>query len=155
VPVGNFGVTQDFNELRLPVTFGIGFVTTAGGFVDFRDIPNSNGTNTEITIFNLPFSVGVDLTERLSIGASLGMGIAFFDGPFMGRSGMTPDYALRGTVGMNYLLTDCTTVGAYYQTEQSYQFNHAVVINPGPTQNAVEVQWICRKTSAGVSPTMR
>lgn len=41
---------------------------------------------------------------------------------------MTPDYALRGTVGTNYLLSDVTTVGAYYQTEQSYTFDNAFLL---------------------------
>jgi long-chain fatty acid transport protein len=140
VPGGNIGVTQDLSELGLPVTFGIGFVTTAGGFADFRQVPNSRGTNSGMVIFNLPVAVGVDLTERLSLGASLGLGIAFFDGPFVSTSGMTPDYALRGTIGANYLLTDNTTVGAYYQTEQSHTFDNAVLLNPGPNQRALDVR---------------
>ncbi len=138
-PLGNIGVTQDFSALGMPATFGIGFVTTAGGFVDFRQVPNSNGTNSGQVIFNIPIGVGMEVTDRLSIGASMALGIAFFDGPFVGTSGMTPDYALRGTVGANYLLTDYTTIGAYYQTEQSYTFDNAVLINPGPTQQAFDV----------------
>jgi long-chain fatty acid transport protein len=138
-PMGNIGVTQDLSALGMPATFGIGFVTTAGGFVDFRQVPNSNGTNTGQAIFNIPMALGLEVTDRLSIGASMSLGIAFFDGPFVGASGMTPDYALRGTLGANYLLTEYTTVGAYYQTQQSYQFENAVVVNPGPTQRAFDV----------------
>ncbi len=129
-PMGNIGVTQDVSALGMPATFGIGFVTTAGGFADFRQVPQSNGTSTAQTIFNLPVGVGLEVTDRLSIGASMALGIAFFDGPFVGHSGMTPDYALRGTLGANYLLTDCTTVGAYYQTEQSFTFDNAVILSP-------------------------
>lgn len=140
VPMGNIGVTQDLSELGLPATFGIGFVTTAGGFVDFRDVPASNGTNTGSTVFNLPVSLGMDVTERLSLGATLALGIAFFDAPFVSVSGMTPDYALRGTVGANYLLSDATTVGAYYQTEQSFRFENAFLLNPGPGQTDLNVQ---------------
>jgi long-chain fatty acid transport protein len=138
-PVGNIGLTQDLSELGLPATFGIGFITTAGGFVDFRHVPESHGTNTGQMIFNMPFALGVDLTDRLSAGASLSLGIAFFDGPFVGASGMTPDYALRGTVGANYLLADATTLGVYYQTEQSYTFDNAVLLNPGLNQTAFDV----------------
>ena len=60
----------------------------------------------------------------------------------MGRrsSVRTPDYALRGTLGANYLLTDSTIVGGYYQTEQAFQFNNAFILNPGPTQNAFDVR---------------
>ncbi|WP_158545503.1 OmpP1/FadL family transporter [Bremerella cremea] len=139
-PLGNIGVTQDFRELGLPVTLGIGFVTTAGGFVDYRNFPESNGTNTEITIFNLPIMLGVDVTDKLSIGAGMSLGIAFFDGPFVGASGMTADYALRGTIGANYQLNACNTLGMYYQTEQSFQFDNGVLINPGLNQTAYDVR---------------
>ncbi|MCO6454308.1 MAG: hypothetical protein J5I93_03245 [Pirellulaceae bacterium] len=138
-PVGNIGVTQDLSELGLPATFGIGFITTAGGFIDFRHVPESHGTNTGQVIFNMPVALGVDLTDRLSVGASLSLGIAFFDGPFVGVGGMTPDYALRGTVGGNYLLSPTTTLGAYYQTAQSYTFDDAFLLDPGPGQTAVDV----------------
>lgn len=138
-PMGNIGVTQDLSALGMPATFGIGFVTTAGGFVDFRQVPNSDGTNTGQAIFNIPMALGLEVTDRLSIGASMALGIAFFDGPFVGASGMTPDYALRGTIGANYLLTDCTTLGFYYQTQQSYTFENGVIVNPGPGQTAFDI----------------
>lgn len=138
-PLGNIGVTQDLDELGLPVTLGLGFVTTAGGFVDFRQVPQSHGTNTGQTIFNMPLALGVDLTDRLALGASTSLGIAFYDGPFVGVGGMTPDYALRGTIGANYLLTDATTIGGYYQTAQSYTFDNAFLLNPGANQTAIDV----------------
>ncbi len=138
-PVGNIGVTQDLSALGLPATLGVGFITTAGGFMDFRHVPESHGTNTGQTIFNMPAALGMDLTDRLSVGASLSLGIAFYDGPFVGVGGMTPDYALRGTFGGNYLLTEATTVGGYYQTAQSYTFDNAFLLDPGPTQTAVDV----------------
>ncbi|PQO27717.1 hypothetical protein C5Y97_26845 [Blastopirellula marina] len=139
-PLGNIGVTQDFRELGMPVTLGIGFVTTAGGFVDYRNIPESNGTNSEMTIFNLPIMLGVDVTDKLSVGAGMSLGIAFFDAPFVGAGGMTTDYALRGTLGANYDLNACNTLGLYYQTEQSFQFDNGLLINPGPGQTAYDVR---------------
>ncbi len=138
-PVGNIGVTQDLEELGLPVTLGLGFVTTAGAFVDYRHVPESHGTNAALAIFSLPMSVGVELTERWSMGGSMALGIAFFDGPFVGNGGMTPDYALRGTIGTNYLVNEATTLGAYYQTKQSFQFNNAFVIDRPPVYIAGDV----------------
>lgn len=134
VPAGNIGVTQDFSELGLPITFGVGFITSAGGMVDFRHVPESRGTNSATTVFSLPVSVGMDLTDRLSLGASLAMGIAFFNGPFVGTSSMTADYALRGTLGASYQLAESTTLGAYYQTEQSFRFDNSFLLNAGPGQ---------------------
>jgi long-chain fatty acid transport protein len=138
-PVGNIGVTQQLEILDRSATFGLGFVTTSGAFIDFRDIPESHGTNTGMAIFSLPMAIGIDVTDYLSLGASLGMGIAFFDGPFVGASGMTPDYALRGTIGSNLDFTETTTIGAYYQTEQQFHFDNAVLIDPGPTQTNFDV----------------
>lgn len=107
--------------------------------MDFRHAPASNGTNTGLLLFNMPFSLGVDLTERLSVGTSMSFGIAFFDGPFVQAGGMTGDYALRGTIGSNYQLTDMTTIGAYYQSEQSFRFDNAFILNPGLGQSAFDV----------------
>jgi long-chain fatty acid transport protein len=42
---GNIGVTQDFTALSLPATLGIGFISSAGGGADFRDVLASNGTS--------------------------------------------------------------------------------------------------------------
>lgn len=129
IPVGNIGVTQDLSELGMPVTFGIGFVVSAGGFVDFRNVPESGGTNAAMSVFSLPLSAAVDVTDRLTVGATLSMGIAFYNAPLVIIGSMTPDYALRGTVGANYRLTDATNVGLYYQTKQAFQFNDAVTLD--------------------------
>jgi long-chain fatty acid transport protein len=122
------------SELGLPATVGVGFVTSAGGMVDFRHVPASHGTASGLTVFNAPVGLGVDLTERWSVGASAALGIALFNAPFVEVSSMTPGYALRGTLGTSYLLTDATTVGAYYQTKQSYTFDNAFIYLPGPAQ---------------------
>lgn len=139
VPAGNIGVTQELSAYGMPITVGVGFITSAGGMVDLRNVPESHGTNSALAIFSAPVTLGVQVTERLSLGATGALGIAFFDGPFVGVGGMTPDYALRGTLGANYQLTDFTTVGAYYQSEQSYRFDNAFILNPGPTQVATDV----------------
>lgn len=137
-PGGNIGLTQDLSELGMPVTLGMGFISSAGGIVDFRHVPESHGTNSGMVIFNMPASVGIDLTESISIGASLGIGIAFFDGPFVGIGGMTPDYGLRGTLGANYKVADDTGLGAYYQTKQRYRFDNAFLL-PGSNQTPLDV----------------
>ena len=139
LPVGNIGLTQDLSELGMPVTLALGFLTTAGGVVDFRHIPASHGTNSGQAIFNIPVALGVDVTDRLSLGASISMGMAFYDGPFVGAGGMTNDYALRGALGANYHLTDKTTIGGYYQTEQQFRFDNAYTLNPGPGQTNLDV----------------
>jgi long-chain fatty acid transport protein len=88
---GNIGVTQDLSELGLPATVGVGFVTSSGALIDFMQVPESNGTESVLFVFSLPVSVGVDLTERLSVGASMALGIGIFDAPFVGISNTIMD----------------------------------------------------------------
>ncbi len=70
-PLGNIGVTQDFSALGLPATAGLGLMTNAGAGVDFRGIPASNGTSAEYLALDMIVGAGVDLTDRLAVGASM------------------------------------------------------------------------------------
>jgi long-chain fatty acid transport protein len=126
IMAGNIGVTQSLDALGLPATFGIGFITAAAGGADFRHVPESNGTNSALTVFESTTGFGIQLTERLSVGTTLSIGTALFDGPFVEVGGMTSDYALRGAFGLDYALTPCRNVAFYYQTEQAFTFDNAV-----------------------------
>jgi long-chain fatty acid transport protein len=129
-PLSNIGVTQDLSELLgVDVVVGAGMITTAGAAADYRQVPQSNGTNSALLLLNAPVSMGVKLTDRFSIGTTTSLGIAYYDGPFVGVGGMTPDYALRGTLGANYQLTEATTLGGYYQTQQAFKFRDAISLN--------------------------
>ncbi len=138
--VANIGIAQDISELGLPATIGVGFVTTSGLLLNFTQEPASHGTSSGLFVFSLPVSVGVDLTDRWSVGSSVAIGIGIFDGPFVGSSSMVMDYALRGTLGTNYKLNDCNTLGGYYQTKQNFVFDNAFVLNPGPNQITQDVK---------------
>jgi long-chain fatty acid transport protein len=124
--LGNIGVTQDMSALGVPATFGLGFITVGGGSVDFRHIPESNGTVSSLTVFEMVPSLGVDVTDRMSLGASAQLGIGIFQAPFVGIGGETIDYGLRGTLGADYALTPRTNVGMYYQTKQHFTFDNAI-----------------------------
>jgi long-chain fatty acid transport protein len=115
-------------------------VTAAAGSTDFRHVPASNGTNTALTVFELPMVVGMDVSERLSVGAGLALGIALFDGPYVEIGGTTMDYALRGVIGANYAVSDFTTAGMYYQTEQAFRFDNAVRFDLGPNTFVQDVR---------------
>lgn len=126
VAAPNIGVTQDLSAQGLPVRLGLGLVSTAGGGVDFRDVPASNGTSSDLLVLNFVGGMSVDLTERLSAGLALSVGNAFFDGPFVGAGAMVPAYGARGAVGLTYLLTPRTTVGFYYQSIENFVFRDAI-----------------------------
>lgn len=137
--VANIGVSQELSELGLPATLGIGFVTTSGALTSYTHVPQSGGTGTGLFVFNLPVSLGVDMTDRWSIGTSVALGIGIYDAPFVGVSNMVMDYAVRGTIGTNYKLNDCNTIGGYYQTKQNFNFENGFIINPGLGQIPLDV----------------
>ena len=137
--VANIGVAQELSELGLPATLGVGFVTTSGALTNYTHVPQSGGTGTGLFVFNLPVSLGVDMTERWSIGTSVALGIGIYDAPFVGVSNMVMDYAVRGTIGTNYKLNDCNTIGGYYQTKQNFNFENGFIINPGLAQIPLDV----------------
>ena len=137
--VANIGVSQELSELGLPATLGIGFVTTSGALTNYTHVPQSGGTGTGLFVFNLPVSLGVDMTDRWSIGTSVALGIGIYDAPFVGVSNMVMDYAVRGTIGTNYKLNDCNTIGGYYQTKQNFNFENGFIINPGLAQIPLDV----------------
>lgn len=132
---GNIGVTQDLAMMGWPVVFGIGLFTNAGAGTDYRRVPESNGTNCEYLALDMTSSLGVQLSERLSVGAAFTLGNSFIDGPFVDTGGMTPAYGIRGTLGASYLLTENTTLGAYWQTKKHFRFDDAVQFPGGQARD--------------------
>ncbi len=124
--IPNIGVTQQFDFGGLPVVAGLGVVGAAGAGTDFRKQSQSNGTSTYLSILEFAPAVGVQLTDRLSLGANMFIGNGFLDGPFVGDGAMTSAFALRGAVGLGYALTENTSLGLYYQSVQRFRFKDEV-----------------------------
>jgi long-chain fatty acid transport protein len=61
----------------------------------------SNATSSYLLLLEFAPSVAMELTERLSLGATMFIGDGYASWPFVGTSGMTNDYALRGGVGLD------------------------------------------------------
>jgi len=127
---GNIGVTQDFSAMGMPVTVGMGLFAGAGVGIDFRHVPESNGTHATIVALDIVNSIGVDLTDRLTIGAGLTLSSATLDGPFVGVTSSTSDYALRGTLGANYTVTPEMMLGVYWRTKAHYTFENLIRFGP-------------------------
>jgi long-chain fatty acid transport protein len=90
--------------------------------------PASNATASYLLLLQFAPSVAVELTERLSIGATMFIGDGYASGPFVGTSGMTNAYALRGGFGLDYELGDATWLGAYYQSTQAFRFENEAIL---------------------------
>jgi long-chain fatty acid transport protein len=130
VAAANIGFTQELSAQGLPVTIGLGLKSGAGAGVDFRHIPEANGTHASLVALDIIAGAGVDVTDRLSFGATLILSNATMDGPFVGITGSSSDYALRGSVGADYAVTNNTTIGAYWMTKAGFTFDNAVFIGP-------------------------
>ncbi|MFM7520847.1 MAG: OmpP1/FadL family transporter [Planctomycetota bacterium] len=122
------GVAQEVTGLPLPTTVGLAVLGAAGGGSDYVQVPASNGTSAYLLILEFAPSVAIELTDRLSIGATMFIGDGYSSGPFVGTSTMTNAYALRGGFGLDYRLGDATWLGAYYQTNQDFRFGNQVVL---------------------------
>ena len=93
--------------------------------------PASNGSASSLFGLNVGSGVGVQVTERMSVGAQIVVTTAVLDGPFSGLTSATTAYGLRGLFGTTYDATDHTTLGFYWMTEQSFRFENAVRISIG------------------------
>lgn len=120
--VGNIAVTQEYEALGLPATLGIGLLTSSGLGIDYRQETLSNGTLAELTVLGTGVGAGVLLTDRLSLGFLGVVSTASMDGVFAGISGQTPDYNLRATIGLTYDFNQCTTIGAFWKTEEKHRY---------------------------------
>jgi long-chain fatty acid transport protein len=134
------GVSQDLRSLGVPGTMGLGIAGLSGLGAEYRGrVPENqllNNVSGEYMVLGLNMGAGVELTDRLSVGAALTLGTGFEqmgfvqlgNAPPIGSVAMVHDYALRGTFGLDYNLNECNTVGVYYQTKMSFQFPNAVVV---------------------------
>jgi long-chain fatty acid transport protein len=122
------GVAQEVTGLPLPTTVGLAVFGAAGGGSSYVQVPASNATSSYLLLLEFAPSVAVELTERLSLGATMFVGDGYASGPFVGTSGMTNAYALRGGFGLDYELGDATWLGAYYQSTQAFRFDNEAIL---------------------------
>lgn len=127
------GVIQDLRPLGLPGGIGMGLAGLSGLGDEYRGLAPEgtllNNMSNEYMVLGINMAAGFEVADRLSVGAALTLGTGFeqlgFIGPIAG-SAMVHDYALRGTVGIDYDLNPCNTIGVYYQTKMGFEFPNAV-----------------------------
>ena len=126
-------IAQDLRSLGLPGTLGVGLAGTSGLGAEYRGRAPAgsivNDFSTEYLVLGLNAGAGFDVSERLSLGASVTLGTGFEQLGLVSNSAMVHDYALRGSLGLDYKLNPCNTAGLFYQTRESFQFPDAVFIN--------------------------
>ena len=122
------GVSQEVDGLPLPTTVGLAVFGAAGGGSSYVQVPASNATASYLLLLEFAPSVAVELTERLSIGATMFVGDGYASGPFVGTSGMTNAYALKAGLGLGYEVGADTRLGAYYQSTQAFRFDNEAIL---------------------------
>ena len=126
--LGNIGVVFDAAMAGRPVKMGVGFMSNAGLGVDFRQVPESNGTNTSYLELDLVAAAAMQMTDRLSVGGTFYLGTGVLNSPLVGISSTSLNYAARGAVGVNYELGSGVTMGAWWQSKKAHTFNDLVRI---------------------------
>lgn len=127
--IPNIAVAQDLRALGLPGTFGFGLAGLSGLGAEYRGkAPTgsfANSFSSEYLVLGVNAGVGFDLGDRLSLGMSATLGTGFEQLGLVQTTAMVHDYALRGTIGLDYDLNDCNTVSTFYQTKMGFQFPNA------------------------------
>jgi long-chain fatty acid transport protein len=136
-PSGMFGLVR--RSQNSPWAWGFGVFVPAGFSAEF-DMVNPHTGPTHYKSLGvlgkvLP-GVAYQATDRLSIGATLGVGIghAELEGPFYVQTGplagaptlmdlQGTDAALTGGIGLQYALTESTTLGLAYTEETRFDFD--------------------------------
>jgi long-chain fatty acid transport protein len=129
--IANIGLSRQTSILGLDAVVGFAMISNAGLGVDFRSVPQSNGTSSSLLVMEMTPSMGVRLTDRLALGVNTSLGSSYFDGPFVGNGAMVQAYGLRGAVGLSYDLGDATTLGWYYQSRQRFNYENAISLDLG------------------------
>lgn len=140
--IPEIALTQDLRSLGLPGSMGIGLAGISGIGAEYRGLAPAgsfaNNFSSELMVLGVNMGAGFDLTDRFSAGATVTLGTGFEQLGLVDNSAMVHAYGLRGTLGANYKLTDCNTVGAYYQSKMGFNFRNAVLI--GGTYRNVELE---------------
>ena len=151
------GVAQDLRALGLAGTLGMGIAGLSGGGAEYRgEVPGDRLLNNEsgqYLVLGINMGAGFQVTDRLSVGATMTLGTGFeqlgFVGPVV-SSAMVNAYALRGTVGVDYELNDCNTRGLLLPVEDVVQFSQCRSRGMRTTRTSTSPS---RRLSAWASPT--
>jgi long-subunit fatty acid transport protein len=147
-PSGMFGLVRHLDGTAW--SYGLGVFAPAGFSAEF-DMVNPHTGPTRYKSLGalgkvLP-ALSYQVTDRLSIGAAIGVGIGHveLEGPFYVQTGplagaptlldmQGTDTAVVGNIGLQYALTPQTTIGVSYTEETRFLFDarsRATLITPG------------------------
>jgi long-chain fatty acid transport protein len=122
--VPQVAVTQDLSGLGIPVVLGVGVTATSGIGVDYRHTSNTIGAGAELINLGVNAGIGMKMSDTLDVGVSMTITYAMLEAGLTGSGNQVHDLGFRATLGARKKLSDATTVGIYYQTEQEHQYDN-------------------------------
>jgi len=122
--VPTVAVTQDLSGLGIPVVLGVGVSATSGIGVDYKHTSNSLGAAAELINLGVNAGIGMKMSDTLDVGVSMTITYAMLEAGLTGSGGMTHDIGFRGTFGARKQISDATTIGVYYNTEQRHEYDN-------------------------------
>ncbi len=147
-PSGMFGLVRHVPDS--PWSYGLGVYAPAGFSAEFDMVNPHTGPARYKSLGALGKvlpALSCQVTDRLSIGVAVGVGIGHveLEGPFYVQTGplagaptlfdlQGTDAALVGNIGLQYALTERTTLGVSYTEETRFIFDgitRATLITPG------------------------
>ena len=120
--VPNVAVSQSLSD---STTLGLGLTVVSGVGTDFRGTPGSLDPLAEILVFGANAGVGHKINDNLSIGASATIAYGLGQLGLQSITSSTSNFGIRGTLGATYE-TGATTVGAYYRSPLSVEYERVV-----------------------------
>ena len=135
----NIGVFQQTEVNGRDMHVGLALISASGLGTNFLHMPQSGSASSYLLVLEVAPSVGFQLTDDLAVGAGVFLGTAFLEGPYIARSAMTNDYALRANVGLDYDVSDETNLGFYWKTRQNFTFHNQEVLGPGTPGNDIHL----------------
>lgn len=130
--VPQIGFTQDLSGVGIPVVLGGGLSAVSGIGVDWRSNPNALGVGAEFIVLGINLGAGYEVTPALDVGFAATISYAMIEAGLAGTSGQAHDYGIRGTLGIDYHLTDSTDLGLYIQSELRHNWNDFVLLSNTP-----------------------
>ena len=135
----NIGVFQQAEVNGRDMHVGLALISASGLGTNFLHMPQSGSASSYLLVLEVAPSVGFQLTDNLALGAGVFLGTAFLEGPYVARSAMTNDYALRANIGIDYDVSEETNLGFFWKTRQNFTFHNQEVLAPGTAGNDVHL----------------
>lgn len=108
---------------------GFGFTGVSGLGSDWRDVPNVPNLIADLGLFGGNMSAGYEVTDNLSVGATLTIGIASLQVGLTDSSGTVHEFGVGGSVGASYD-AGMFVLGVAYKSPLNVEYSNVLETAP-------------------------